>query len=266
MTYTGRQSLGSAKEARGSFRISKARIQKDSHKCNSLLPMRKIHVIPHGPPNRKEPIDRGTRCAESMVLIYRLARREHFGGGPPTFLLKEMERLRKIEAATLQRLDERLLRLKLHDLRANVTQVLLGNGTHGGNRFDVPRCIVGKRSPSTVAVRPGAGACDAKVPRMSPPTANEGASPASSRRRSNDTASVTGSLDRSRSPRRNTSLNNTLEPDSGTEQLDEPPPAKEARELLAHMHRVGECEHTMSELEDLDGELRQLLLAAFREL
>ena len=40
--------------------------------------------------------------------------------------------------ATLQRLDERLLRLKLHDLRANVTQVLLGNGTHGGNMFDIP--------------------------------------------------------------------------------------------------------------------------------
>ena len=59
------------------------------------------------------------------MLIYRLSKREHFEGGPPPHLLQEMARLRKLEEATIKTLDGKLKSLGLHNLRADVTQILI---------------------------------------------------------------------------------------------------------------------------------------------
>jgi len=59
------------------------------------------------------------------ILIYRLARREHFEGGPPGYLLQEMQRLRAVEHGTLQRIDTTLASLQMQKLREAVTQPLL---------------------------------------------------------------------------------------------------------------------------------------------
>ena len=73
------------------------------------------------------------------IAIYRLCKREHLEGGPPKFLLKEINRLRHIEQQTVSRLDERLRMLKLVKLRFQTTRRLLQARHEGSKSVPIAR-------------------------------------------------------------------------------------------------------------------------------
>ena len=59
------------------------------------------------------------------IAIHRLCKREHLEGGPPTFLVDEIERLREKERTTIVNLHQRLHALGQHRLIEAITQPLL---------------------------------------------------------------------------------------------------------------------------------------------
>ena len=89
------------------------------------------------------------------ILIYRLGKRTHFDGGPPKFILKELDRLRTTEVATLQRLDKSLLALDCEFLRSTVTQPLLRACASSSP---------GAASPATSAAAPAGAATSSSLP------------------------------------------------------------------------------------------------------
>ena len=55
------------------------------------------------------------------VKVLRLCEKKDLEGGPPQFLLQEIDRVKLLEENTIQRLDQKLLNLELHGLRATTT-------------------------------------------------------------------------------------------------------------------------------------------------
>ena len=55
------------------------------------------------------------------IKVLRLCEKKDLEGGPPAFLLAEIDRLKLLEKTTIERLDQKLLKLELHNLRASTT-------------------------------------------------------------------------------------------------------------------------------------------------